>query len=255
MPHTYTNDIVTFYEDTGEGPVVVLIHGMAGPVNGQIYTDVMIPMGQQTDEWIAAVGSYIRNAFGNRASLISAADVGRVRRATATRTTSWTAAELDASLPRQIVFDSGWKFAASHNPAIASYAVTIQPWTSGIRQQPGMWLQVELPQPVMLTELQFESGAVAIVEDPIVPGAPPRSGAGRGSAAPVGVGYPRGYQVQVSLDGANWSTPIAEGAGAGSATAITFAPVGAKFVRLTQTQPVADAPPLAIQRLRLYEVK
>ena len=29
MPHTYTNGIVTFYEDVGEGPVVVLIHGYA----------------------------------------------------------------------------------------------------------------------------------------------------------------------------------------------------------------------------------
>lgn len=27
MPHTYTNDIVTFYEDAGEGEPVVLIHG------------------------------------------------------------------------------------------------------------------------------------------------------------------------------------------------------------------------------------
>jgi pimeloyl-ACP methyl ester carboxylesterase len=27
LPHTYTNEIVTFYEDTGEGPLVVLIHG------------------------------------------------------------------------------------------------------------------------------------------------------------------------------------------------------------------------------------
>ena len=27
MPHTFTNGIVTFYEDAGEGPVVVLIHG------------------------------------------------------------------------------------------------------------------------------------------------------------------------------------------------------------------------------------
>jgi pimeloyl-ACP methyl ester carboxylesterase len=27
MAHTYTNEIVTFYEDTGDGPVVVLIHG------------------------------------------------------------------------------------------------------------------------------------------------------------------------------------------------------------------------------------
>ncbi len=29
MPHTYTNGIVTFYEDSGEGPVVVFIHGYA----------------------------------------------------------------------------------------------------------------------------------------------------------------------------------------------------------------------------------
>lgn len=27
MPHTYTNGVVTFYEDAGNGPVVVLIHG------------------------------------------------------------------------------------------------------------------------------------------------------------------------------------------------------------------------------------
>ena len=27
MPHTYTNGVVTFYEDAGDGPVVVLVHG------------------------------------------------------------------------------------------------------------------------------------------------------------------------------------------------------------------------------------
>jgi 3-oxoadipate enol-lactonase len=30
VPHTYTNNIVTFYEDSGEGPPVVLIHGYGG---------------------------------------------------------------------------------------------------------------------------------------------------------------------------------------------------------------------------------
>jgi len=30
MPHTYTNGIVTFYEDSGDGPPVVLIHGYGG---------------------------------------------------------------------------------------------------------------------------------------------------------------------------------------------------------------------------------
>ena len=30
MPHTYTNGVVTFYEDAGDGPVVVLVHGYGG---------------------------------------------------------------------------------------------------------------------------------------------------------------------------------------------------------------------------------
>jgi 3-oxoadipate enol-lactonase len=30
VPHTYTNGVVTFYEDAGEGPVVVLVHGYGG---------------------------------------------------------------------------------------------------------------------------------------------------------------------------------------------------------------------------------
>jgi mono/diheme cytochrome c family protein len=235
--------------------IKALLHGVTGPVGGVTYTDVMIPMGMQSDEWIASVGSYVRNAFGNRAPVFTAADVARVRAATADRRTSWTIEELEATVPRQVVFDSSWKFSASHNPAIANYAVTIQPWTSGIRQQPGMWLQVELPQPVRLTEVQFESGAVAVVEDPIVPGAPPRSGGGRGAAAPAGVGFPRGYQVQVSTDGSTWSAPVAQGAGSGPSTSISFAPVQAKFVRITQTASVADAPPLAIQRLKLFEAR
>ena len=231
----------------------VLLHGLTGPLGGQTYSEVMIPMGQQTDEWVASVASYIRNSFGNRASFVTAADVARVRQATAARKTSWTFAELEAALPKPVIFDSSWKFAASHNPAIANYAVTIQPWTSGITQRPGMWLQVELPQAVMLNEIQFESSAVAVVEEPIVPGQPPRSGGGRGAPVPTGIGYPRGYQVQVSMDGTNWGTTVAQGAGTGAATTITFAPVRAKFVRITQTQTAET--PVAIQRLRLFEVK
>ena len=39
MPHTYTNGIVTFYEDAGDGPIVVLIHGYGGDLrlwDGQV---------------------------------------------------------------------------------------------------------------------------------------------------------------------------------------------------------------------------
>jgi hypothetical protein len=59
--------------------------------------------------------------------------------------------------------------------------------------------------------------------------------------------------VQVSSDGTTWGTPIAQGKGEGASTDITFTPVRAKFIRITQTANVADAPPWSMQRLRLFE--
>jgi hypothetical protein len=59
--------------------------------------------------------------------------------------------------------------------------------------------------------------------------------------------------VETSLNGTTW-TPVAEGQGSGTPTIITFKPVQAKFVRLTQTASPENAPPLSIQQLRLYRV-
>jgi hypothetical protein len=59
--------------------------------------------------------------------------------------------------------------------------------------------------------------------------------------------------VEVSTDGTAWSVPVAEGAGEGVVTTVTFTPVRTKFVRITQTASTSDAPPFAVQRLRLYE--
>jgi hypothetical protein len=53
------------------------------------------------------------------------------------------------------------------------------------------------------------------------------------------------------MNGTTW-TPAAEGQGSGSPTIITFKPVPAKFVRLTQTASPDNAPPFTIQQLRLY---
>jgi hypothetical protein len=55
------------------------------------------------------------------------------------------------------------------------------------------------------------------------------------------------------MDGNAW-TPVSEGKGAGQSTMITFAPVRARFVRITQTASVEGAPNWSIQRLRLFEV-
>ena len=241
--------------------VKTLLHGLTGPLDGTAYSEgVMVPMGQNNDEWIAAIASYVRNAFGNRAPMVRPGDVARVRAATANRKGMWTIAELEASLPRLVVVDPAWKVTASHNNATAGDALTIRPWSSGHAQQAGMWLQVELPEARQLTAIEFASTRAVVDTTPAVPGAPTRTGGapgGRGAAGtpappPPPLGYPREFQVQVSMDGTTWGQPVARGKGTGTATDVTFAPVRAKFVRITQTGTDADAP-WTIQRLRLYE--
>jgi hypothetical protein len=231
-------------------PIKALLHGLTGPLNGTTYPDVMIGMGQNTDEWVAAILSYVRNSFGNRAPLVTSAQVARNRAATSGRKTPWTVTELESSLPRVMVSDTSWKMAASHNTATAADALTIRPWTSGQPQQSGMWFQIEIPQPAQITQIQFESPGVAAGTAPAVPGAPTRTGVS-GTVGPPG--FPRAYQVQVSMDGTNWGSPIAQGQGTGVDSDISFAPVRAKYIRITQTGTTESAPPWSIRRLRIYE--
>ena len=55
------------------------------------------------------------------------------------------------------------------------------------------------------------------------------------------------------MDGAKWGKPVAEGKGSGVHTAVSFAPIRAKFVRITQTDTVENPPNWAIANLRIYE--
>jgi mono/diheme cytochrome c family protein/glucose/arabinose dehydrogenase len=229
-----------------------LLHGLTGPMDGKTYPQVMVAMGTNNDRWIADIAAYVRNSFGNSATFVTPEDVARVRTATAGRKAAWTVAELDASLPRLLVPDATWKVTASHDarPAPqanaeggynfignAAGALNFLGWTTGVPQQPGMWFQIELPAPRTLTEIQFTSSA---------------AGGGRSGAAPSWT-FPRHYQVQVSGDGTAWSAPIAEGEGVPGTTVVPFAPVSARFVRITQTASVSDAPAWSMRLVRLYE--
>jgi mono/diheme cytochrome c family protein len=214
-----------------------VLHGLTGPIDGRTFAEVMPPMTASKDAWIADIASYIRNSFGNSASVVTEADVARVRRRTSGRTAPWSQSELTRVLPRPLIPDATWRAAASHNPETASGAFDLTRWSTGVPQQPGMWFQVELPRDAVLTEIQFDSAV---------------GGGGRGGAPPA-VTSPRAYRVEVSIDGKEWSGPVAEGEGAGRTTTIAFAPVKARFVRITQTAQTDDAPAWTIERLRVYE--
>jgi mono/diheme cytochrome c family protein len=210
--------------------IKTILNGLTGPVDGRSY-GVMVPMGANRDEWIADVSSFVRNAFGNSATFVTPGDVARVRAATASRKALWTVEELEASVPVPVLPDASWKATASQNPDAAPGGLSYENWSAG-PQRPGMWFQVELPSALTLSEIEFTS---------------PNQRGGRGTS-PAAT-YPRGYQVHVSLDGQAW-TEGAQGRGAGVTTTITFAPVEAKFVRITQTG--SDDAPWTIQRLRVY---
>ena len=214
-----------------------MLHGLSGPVDGRTYAEAMAPMGASRDGWIADVGSFIRNSFGNSASVIGEADVARVREQTKQRTAPWTVAELERAVPRLLLPDTTWRATASHNGSSAAGAFDFTRWSTGAPQEARMSFQIELPRPVAVTDIQFESQI---------------SGGGRGGPPPVATS-PRGYRVEVSMDGQKWSAPVAEGQSAARTTAISFAAVRARFVRITLTIDAKDVPAWTMERLRLYE--
>ena len=69
----------------------VLLYGMTGELDGKNLPGggVMVPMGTNTDEWIADIASYVRNSFGNSAPFVTPERVAAVRKANP-RTSMWS---------------------------------------------------------------------------------------------------------------------------------------------------------------------
>ena len=127
-------------------------------------------------------------------------------------------AAVPASLAAAARLDpQGWTVTASTHTEDAAKATDADPdsrWSTNGPQAPGQWLSVDLGAPRTFSLLTL------------------RTSASRDS--------PRGYAVAVSGDGKTWGPPIASGAGTPDVTAIAFAPVTARYVRITQTGTAAD---------------
>jgi glucose/arabinose dehydrogenase/mono/diheme cytochrome c family protein len=240
--------------------IKVLLHGLTGPLGDQEYPGgVMVAMGTNTDEWIADIANYVRNSFGNSGMFVTPAQVAFAR-ARSPRQAPWTLPELEASLPQLLAGAERWRFSASHNTEAAANAAGTVPFsrwdTAGTPQQPGMWFQIDLPEPATLTEIQIDTAL------PFSFGGRGRGGAGRGPAPargggrggpPVPIAGPVAYTVQLSMDGTTWAPPVGQGAGAAPTTVVAFAPSPAKFVRINQTGSAASGEQWAIAQVRLYQ--
>jgi mono/diheme cytochrome c family protein len=198
---------------SGESAVRVILHGMTGMVDGKEYEGLMVPMASNDDQWIADITTYIRNSFGNTAPAVAPPFVAELRRKHSDRKEPWTVEELEKLEPPSLPFNSSWKISASHNGAELKAAFDHNMETrfsTGKSMAPGMWVQVELPAKTRLGGVVLDAG----------------SSTGD---------FPRGYTVQVSDDGKSWSKPVAQGQGKTALLEIRFAPVEAKFLRITQT--------------------
>jgi mono/diheme cytochrome c family protein len=184
--------------------VNAVIHGLTGAIDGTTYTDVMVPMGTNDDDWIAAVASYVNRGFGNSGTIISPRDVARVRAAAANRKAMWGVEELEATLPTPVVAQPEWTATASHNAQIAPAALAGGVWSTGAPQQPGMWFQLELPSAISVTEIQFDSPGIG------------GGRGGRGAPPPPAAAQPAAQPVPAAPAAASSTTP---GGSAGTAAA------------------------------------
>lgn len=213
-----------------DGVIRAVLHGVTGPIKGKTYQGQMIPMGSNDDKWVAAAISYVRNSFGNSAACVTPADVARVRSETKERNTPWTEAELHLAAPSALSNRSEWKLSASHGADQLAALIdgeTKSEWSSGDPIGDTMWIMVELPGESMLNGVTIQSNA--------------------------STSQTRNLLIETSGDGQTWSKPIFNGAASCEVSDPDFAPVKARFVRISSATKVdnRNGKPWVIRELAL----
>src|SRR5690606_24227044 len=106
---------------------------------------IMIGMGDQSDDWIASVLSYIRLSLDNKATIVSPKEVAEIRNGSSDQKQSYKYPELRASTPQLMVPTEAWKITASHNAPTRvggktspASAFNFEGWSTGVMQQKGM---------------------------------------------------------------------------------------------------------------------
>jgi mono/diheme cytochrome c family protein len=197
----------------GDAMLRVLLHGLTGPIDGKTYESQMIPQNTNSDQWLADITSYTRNAFGNIGEIVDAKQVTALRKQLASRTQPWTIEELRALSPQPLENRKDWKLTASHNPGKLNLALDGDPatrWDTATPQVPGMWLQIQLPNPTALSAIELDTAASASDS-------------------------PQQFKIDTSPDGKSWK-PLTQGKGTPGLTTIPLDPkTQHTHLRITQT--------------------
>ena len=240
-----------------EYAIRVLLNGMDGAIEGKTYTgNMMAPMKDQSDEWVANVISYIRNGLSNEASLITPTQVAQVRQKTAEQMTMYKYDNLVKLAPREILLQEGLKITASHTASTRiggniapQSAFTYEGWSTGVKQEKGMWYQIEFPKEINLIEVYFNApGTIKRGWRP-TPNAPP-------APPPMIQTYPRVYTVETSTDGNNWQETIVSKKGNDGDNIMAFNAVKARFLRIKLMESLSktetDEVPWSMRQVKVF---
>ncbi|MDD7985527.1 c-type cytochrome [Lentisphaera marina] len=79
--------------------VEILLKGLTGPIDGKTYPGPMAAMGNNDDEWVAAISTYVRRSFGNTGEPVTIAETAKIRGWSKRRTKPYTIEELSLTKP------------------------------------------------------------------------------------------------------------------------------------------------------------
>lgn len=241
-----------------EYAIRVILHGLDGAIEGKTYAGgMMASMKEQPDQWVADVLSYIRNGLSNDASLVSTDVVTKIRQKTASQAGMYKYDNLIKLVPHELQQREGWKVTASNTASTRIggnvspiSAFTYEGWSTGVKQEKGMWYQIEFPKETAVSEIQFNSAAMVKRGWIPKPNTPP-------GQRPMVQTQPRVYAVETSSDGANWRSSIASQRGNEGDNIITLNPRKAKFIRIKLNQGVdnpEDDIPWTMKQLKIFEL-
>jgi mono/diheme cytochrome c family protein len=239
-----------------EYAIRVLLHGLEGTIDGKSYTgNMMAPMKNQSDEWIADVISFVRNGLSNEASLIKPEQVAKVRATTADQKSLYQFDQLLKTIPRELQ-QTGLKATASHTNSTRIggnisplSALTYEGWTTGEKQAKGMWYQLEFPKEVTLTEINFISPQTT------KPGWQPNPKLPPGQPRPFIQTFPRTFTIETSADGKTWQPTASELKGQSGENIISLASIKTKFLKITLNEGLeteADKIPWSMRQLKFF---
>ena len=187
----------------------ITLNGLKGPIDGKDY-GVMMPLSNNSDEYIAEVLSFIRHSWNNKASIVSTKDVQTTRKDLKKHKEMFTLHTLYDHYPALLNNKKKWKVTASVNNDKNSLKrindnKTKGRWTSMKIIDKGFYVQIELPTVEGIKGLKMSAND-----------------------------YPAEFEVQLSTDGQQWSS-VGKFKGKRGLSIAKFAKSEAKFVKIIST--------------------